>query len=309
MYSYLMIRASFYFLKGINIFIPTNAVHVISKQVKSFTFQDGFISVFDKGDDKILFITEEVLKNKTVDSSVDIQKILFHKDFIEIKIKNVDAVKHCNIVNDNITTEDLMKIVSFHYSNPTENKSVSCLEKYIDRTKSKNKRSFNFKDCDGNNFYYDEESLKPYSDKNLLFNQTLKLKNKKLEIISTALQDIKNNGLIDDDFSIEDFIIVLSYCFANTRVEDPILKLEVNSKEVSSFLEYFFIPFLNLIEERSNIGLTSVCKYFQYKKRKNYKPVKYKSIARIDRRNTSNSKIEGYNLLLNKYKKAILKIE
>ena len=26
MYSYLMIRASFYFLKGINIFIPTNAV-------------------------------------------------------------------------------------------------------------------------------------------------------------------------------------------------------------------------------------------------------------------------------------------
>ncbi len=27
------------------------------------------------------------------------------------------------------------------------------------------KRSFNFKDCDGNNFYYDEESLKPYRKK------------------------------------------------------------------------------------------------------------------------------------------------
>ncbi|MEN9908869.1 MAG: hypothetical protein RLZZ540_2018 [Bacteroidota bacterium] len=304
LYSYLMIRASFYFLRGINIFISRNAVHVILKEVKSFVFQDGFILKFDKGYDINLFTPGEEKKVKDSDNNIGIQQILFYEDFIDIKI---NSVKNCKIIDDSITTYDLMKVMSNYYSNNDSN-SFTFLEKHIEITKPKNNKCSNFKSSEVNIFDYNQEKLKSNLDESMEFSQTLKLKNKKLKIIKTALQDIKNNGLVDDNLSVEDFMMVLSYCFGKITVKDPILKFEVNSKEVSSFLEYFFIPFLNLIEDKSDIGLISVCEYFQYKKGGDYKPVRYKSIARKDRRNTSNSKIEGYNLLLNKYKMAILKI-
>lgn len=277
LYSYLLIKASYNFLKGINIFIPSMVIDAIITQLKSFEFKDKFISVFGHEQRIDLFIPQAEIKNNFLDSKIEIDKVFFNEDFIEIKTEKLKNAECYKIINDQISIEDLMQVISFHYSNTTEIKSFSCLEKYIGRTKPKNRKSFNFKNIDKSTFYYNGEILKSNSGKCLLYNQTLKLKNKKLEIISTALQDIKNKGLIDDDLSIEDFMMVLSYCFANRQVERPILKLEINSKEVSSFLEYFFIPFLSLIGDKSNIGLISVCEYFQYKKGTNYKPVKYKS--------------------------------
>lgn len=294
---FLMIRLSWYLVNDVNIFISTNAFEFLEKGVRSFKFQKEYVLLFKKTVQIDVYVPEEKEENNTIENYLNIEKIFIYNENIEIEIKNFHEYKYQVKTNDNISMEDLMTLMTYQITiHPS--KVFVTLEKFL--VLSKNKLNSNSEDNQTNVFYF--------NNKKQSFNSTIEkltLRNKNIKIFALVLQDLKNKEIINDDLALEDFMKVLSCCFLKEMQLNTSLKLELNSKELSSFMEYFFVPFLNLIGDRTDFNTKAVYKYFHYKKGQKYKPVVYSSIARNDRRDSSNLKIERYNLLLHKYKRAI----